>query len=79
LIEDNFGVNMNYYTAHNVPNNLITPDVRNHIKTRDVEELKKLVFTGIHQIDDPVDMYSKHTILHDAVMLDIPELFEFAL
>lgn len=28
-------------------------------------------------IDDPLDIYSKHTLLHDAVVMDRKDLFDF--
>ena len=44
LIEDRFGINMNYYTALNVPNNLITTEERRMLKANELEDLKALVF-----------------------------------
>jgi ankyrin repeat protein len=38
-----------------------------------------MIFRGMIQIDDPLDMYSKHTLLHDAVIMNRDELFEFLL
>ena len=31
------------------------------------------------EIDDPIDSYSKHTLLHDAVIMNREELFDFLL
>ena len=79
LVEDTFGVNMNYYCALNVPSTLLTLEERRLIKANEFDDLKSMVFRELVQIDDPIDIYSKHTILHDAVVLDREELFYFAL
>ena len=49
--------------------------------TRDnnLHELKKIIYTALIPIDDPLDPYSQHTFLHDAVMLNRPELFDMLL
>lgn len=44
-----------------------------------MEEIKKRIITGMIYIDDPIDKYSKHTLLHDAVMMDRVELVKFLL
>ena len=49
------------------------------MKGGETEEVKKLVFTGICQVDDVIDSYSKHTLLHDAVIMNREDLFEFLL
>ena len=36
-----------------------------------------MIFTGAAHIDDPIDIYTCHTLLHDAVTLNRPELFKF--
>jgi hypothetical protein len=77
FIERLTGFNMNYYYAQNVPSNLLTYDTRQHMKEGATEEIKAKVFKGTIEIDDPIDIYSKHTILHDAVVLNREELFEF--
>ena len=78
MIEDNFGVNLNYYTAQNVPGDLqIETEERKLVKANDVAELKRLVFAGLLEIDEPLDIYSKHTMLHDAVVFNQQELFNF--
>ena len=79
LVEDTFHINMNYYCAKNVPLQLITSEPRRLIKAGELGELKKLVYGGSIEIDDPIDMYSKHTLLHDAVMLNREEEFEFVM
>ena len=79
LVEDTFGINMNYYYARNAPNNLITLEERKMIKANELEDLKALVFRELISIDDPIDIYSKHTMLHDAVALNKEELFYFTL
>jgi ankyrin repeat protein len=54
-------------------------DERKLIKNNDTEEIKKLIYKGAISIDDPVDQYSKHTLLHDAVVMNREELFNFLL
>ena len=79
LIEDFFGVNMNYYYALNVPTNVLTVEERRLIKANEMEDLKSLIFREMISIDDPIDIYSKHTILHDAVIMNREQLFYFVL
>ena len=79
LIEDKLGINMRYYCAKNVPALLITLEERRMIKANEFDDLKSMVFRELIQIDDPIDIYSKHTMLHDAVMLNKEELFFFLL
>ena len=42
-----------------------------------IEEIKKKVLTGLLPIDEPLDIWSRHTLLHDAVILNRTELFDF--
>lgn len=77
IIEDWIGINMNYFTSKNVPNNLITIEERKWIKDNDVDAIKKHIFTNIEAIDDPIDIYSKHSYMHDAVMMNREEVFHF--
>ena len=70
LIEDWTGVNMNYYCSINMPFNLITSEERRHVKEGEVEDLKKKIYNGLIMLDDPIDVYSKHTLLHDAVIMN---------
>ena len=80
VFEDTFGVNMNYYTAMNIPAaSLITLEERRLVKANQVEDLKSIVFRELIAIDDPLDIYSKHTILHDAVIMNREEIFYFVL
>jgi ankyrin repeat protein len=58
---------------------LITLPERRHVKENMTDDLKKLIFKGILEIDEPIDSYSKHTLLHDAVILNREELFDFLL
>ena len=44
-----------------------------------MEEIKSMIFTGEAKIDDPIDLYTCHTLLHDAVILNRTELFDFLL
>ena len=43
------------------------------------DDIKKLIYKGIVEIDDPIDSYSKHTLLHDAIVMNREELFDFLL
>ena len=80
VFEDTLGVNMNYYTAMNMPaNNLLTSEERRLVKANEIDDLKSIVFRELIAIDDPIDIYSKHTILHDAVMMNREEIFYFVL
>ena len=47
------------------------------MKIDDLESLKRLYFNGFITIDDPIEFYTHHTLLHDAVMLDRQPLFNF--
>ena len=38
-----------------------------------------MLFTSKILIDDPICMYSAHTLLHDAIILNREELFDFLL
>ena len=80
MIEDNFGIDMKWYCARNAPGaNLLTLEERRLCKANELEDLKSMVFRELIAIDDPVDIYSKHTLLHDAVMIPREELFYFML
>ena len=57
-------------------------DVRELMKANNVEDLKAVVFREVIKIDDPIDIYSKHTMLHDSVIMGkmvIPMPFPFCL
>ena len=78
LIEEYFGVNMQYWIAFNVPaQGLLTTAERKLVKDDEVSEIKRLIFSNLHEIDEPIDMFSKHTMLHDAVAFNREELFYF--
>ena len=47
------------------------------MKKNQFEEIKAKVFKQQIEIDDPIDYYSKHTLLHDAVIMNRVEVFEF--
>lgn len=36
-----------------------------------------MIYKGLLEIDDSVDSWSQHTLLHDAVIMDREELFHF--
>ena len=77
LLEEKLGLNLNYYILKRTPNNLLTPKLRFAIKENELEEVKNYVFTGAVRLDDPVDIYTCHTMVHDAVILDRSDLFNF--
>eukprot|EP00347_Sterkiella_histriomuscorum_P014262 403361554 len=79
LLEDYFGFDRRYEIAHHIPGNLITFPERKLIKDGEIDEVKKMYFKGLLMIDDPIDSYSKHTMLHDAVVMNRTELFDFLL
>ena len=68
---------MRYTISGNVPNNLLTSTIRHAIKEDDLDEIKTKVFTGAQKLDDPIDMYCSHTMIHDAIILNREELFAF--
>ena len=68
---------MNYYYAQNVPLSLMTKEPRKYVKENDIEAIKGMIFRGLWEIDDPQDPFSKHTLLHDAVVMNRQELFDF--
>lgn len=36
-----------------------------------------MYYKDLVMIDDPLDAYAKHTMIHDAVIMNRSELFEF--
>ena len=68
---------MSYSISNFVPINLLTSKIRHAVKEGDLEEIKTRVFTGAQKLDDPTDMYCCHTMLHDAVILNRDDIFEF--
>ena len=79
LIEDNFGIDTKFYSAQNAPAQLITLEERRLVKTNEVDELKSIVFRELISVDDPIDIYSKHTMLHDAVIMERQQILYFLL
>ena len=77
LIQDYLGINMEYYIMKSVPINILKFKMRSAVKNKDLATVKHLIFTGECKIDDPIDVYSQHTILHDAVTLNREDIFEF--
>ena len=76
--EDISGFDMSYFKALRAPGStLFTSEERHLVKGNDIEEIKRIIFASLHEIDDPIDIYSKHTMLHDAVALNREELFNF--
>ena len=68
---------MNYYMAFNTPNLLVTWEERRKVKNNEIEDIKGLIFKEMHPIDDPIDQFSRHTLLHDAVIMNREDLFYF--
>ena len=62
-----------------MPNNLINNPARRAIKNNEVDDVKKLIFSGVVYIDDPIDPNAKHTLLHDSVIMNRVDLFDFLL
>ena len=79
LWESLSGMNMAYYYAKHVPNNLLTSELRKCLKSGDVATIKAQIFKGLWELDDPLDIYSKHTLLHDSVIMNREDLFYFLL
>ena len=79
LIEDNFGIDTRFYCAQNAPALLITLDERRLVKNNELDELKSIVLRELISVDDPIDIYSKHTMLHDAVIMERQQIFYFLL
>ncbi len=53
--------------------------MRKWVKSGDTNSIKQQIFRGLWSLDDPVDLYSKHTLLHDAVIMNREDLFTFLL
>lgn len=49
------------------------------IKEYDIEAIKKMFYKDMVYIDDPIDQFTMHGMLHDAVIMDRVELFDFLL
>ena len=79
LLEEYLGLNMTYNICYFTPNNLGKTKLRNAVKENMLDDLKAMVFTGEQKIDDPIDVYTCHTMLHEAVILNRQELFQFLL
>ena len=77
MIEEKLGIDMSYQIAQFVPNTLLKTKMRHAIKTNDFEEIKTMIFTGASLVDDPIDFYSCHTLLHDAVIMNREDVFAF--
>ena len=77
VIEDYFGKNMRLECAMKVPETLMTFHERKLVKENNVSEIKRMIFKNLLPIDDPIDLYSQHTLLHDAVIMNRVDLFEF--
>ena len=78
-IEEKIGFDMRYQIMLYVPNNLLTSDIRELIKGNKIEDIKTQYYLGQIILDDPIDVYSSHTLLHDAVILNRVEIFDFLL
>lgn len=51
--------------------------MRLFVKNNDTHSIKSKVLQGMWLVDDPLDVYAKHTLMHDAVMMDREELLTF--
>lgn len=79
LVETYLGVDMSFTISSFVPNNIIKTKLRHAVKEGDMEEIKNIIFSGEAKIDDPLDIYTSHTLLHEAVTLNRTDLFSFLL
>ena len=79
FIEEKFGFDMSYYIIVYSPNTLGKPRMRHSIKEDDIQDIKHQIFSGYARIDDPLDIYTCHTVIHDAITLNKLELLEFML
>ena len=79
LWEDLTGFNMQWHCAQRVPDMMFETDIRTLMKGNEVEDLKSLVFREVIKIDDPIDKFSKHTMLHDSVIMSREQIFYFLL
>ncbi|CDW77543.1 ankyrin repeat domain-containing protein 7-like [Stylonychia lemnae] len=77
LFERYFGIDQRYNIALNTPDTLFTNEVRNLVKEYDLDELKKLYYSDQFYIDDPIESHGKHTLIHDAVVMNREDLFDF--
>ena len=79
ILEEKFGINMQYSISSYVPNNIIKTKIRHAVKEDELEDIKNMIFAGEAKIDDPIDVYTCHTLLHEAVILNRTDLFRFLL
>ena len=64
----------------NVPGFSLTEnDAVDSLRFNDIEEVKRMIFRGLHKIDDPVCLNNLQTMLHYAVTLQREEIFDFLL
>ena len=77
LIEEKLGIDMTYTIMVKAPDPLSQSKARHAIKDNDLTELKAMLFSGESKIDDALDVYCVHTLLHDAVILNRKEIFRF--
>ena len=79
LLEEKLGLDMQHAIACATPNTLLQTPLRHAVKGADVPLVKAMIFRGEAQLDDPLDVWTCHTLLHDAVILNRQELFDFLL
>jgi hypothetical protein len=79
LIEEKLGINMQYAISWQTPNNINKTKIRHALKEDDLDEIKSMLFSGEAKIDDPIDIYTCHTLIHEAVTLNREKLFWFLL
>ena len=53
--------------------------MRRMMKGNEIEDIKAAVFREVIKIDDPIDRYSKHTMLHDSIIMSREQVFYFLL
>ena len=77
MVEEKLGIDMSYVIAYQVPMSLVNTKMRVATKNKNLADIKAAIFNGTQRLDDVIDFYSGHTLLHDAVIMNNEELFEF--
>lgn len=58
---------------------MIVTKAREAIKANNIDGLKALIFQGEFDINEPVDSFSCHTALHDTIIMNLKEMFDFVM
>ena len=79
LLEDYFGFDQRIQKAIRTPTSIFGHKLRRLTRDNMLDDIKRKVMAGIIMIDEPLDPWSRHTFLHDAVIMNRTELFDFLL